>query len=106
MVADTARADIAITPERTYYRFATDSSLEDGELRAIEHYDEIAAQIIDAAIPKDGECTLSSDLRMQLFVNNRIAPEKPTEQSLERLINIISDLFPEFEFLQSFKKRS
>lgn len=103
MVADTARADIALTSERTYYRFATDTSIEDGELRAIDNYERIVAQIVDAALPREGETALPSDIRMQLFVNNRINAERPTEQSLDRLLDILSVLFPEFSFLQGFK---
>lgn len=102
-VDDTARADLALTPERTYYRFATDSSIEDGELKAVENFDVLAAEIIDAAIPLEGEQPLSSQVKLQMFVNNRLSPEKPTEQSLRRLLRVIVPLSPEFSFLEGFK---
>lgn len=102
-VEDTARADIALTPDRTYYRFATDSSIEDGELGAVDNFEALAAELIDAAIPKDGETPLPADVKLQLFVNNRLAPEHPTEQSLRRILKVIVPVFPEFSFLEGFK---
>ncbi len=102
-VEDTARADIALTAERSYYRFATDSSIEDGELGAVADFTATAAAIIDAAMPHDDEMPLPDSVRFQLFVNNRIAPEAATEQSLRRVIGVVSPLWPEFSFLEGFK---
>lgn len=101
-VVDRARADIALTPKRTYYRFATDDSIEDGELGAVNDFDAVMAEIIDAAMPREGESPLDSEVRFQLFVNNRLAPEKPTEQSLRRVIRVLLPLNAEFAFLQGF----
>lgn len=102
-VDDTARADIALTPERSYYRFATESSIEDGELTAVADFAAAAAAIVDAYMPHDGEQPLATDMRLQLFVNNRLAPEPPTEQSLARVIDTVIPLHPEFTFLAGFK---
>lgn len=102
-VEGTARADIALTPDRTYYRFATDSSIEDGELGAVDNFEALSAELIDAAMPKDGETPLPADVKLQLFVNNRLAPERPTEQSLRRILRVIVPVFPEFSFLEGFK---
>lgn len=102
-VEDTARADIALTPDRTYYRFATDSSIEDGELGAVGNFETLTAELIDAAMPQDGETLLPADVKLQLFVNNRLAPERPTEQSLKRILKVIVPVFPEFSFLEGFK---
>jgi len=102
-VDDTARADLALTPERSYYRFATDSSIEDGELAAVADFSATAAAIVDAYMPGNDETPLPADLRMQLFVNNRLASETPTEQSLTRILDTIIPLHPEFNFLTGFK---
>ena len=102
-VDDTAHADIALTPDRSYYRFATDSSIEDGELGAIADFDATAAAIVDAAMPRDAETPLPPEMRFQLFVNNRLAPEAATEQSLRRVIAAVSPLWPEFSFIEGFK---
>ncbi len=102
-VDDTARADIALTPDRSYYRFATDSSIEDGELAAVPDFTGAAAAIVDAYMPRDGEHPLAADMRLQLFVNNRLAPEAPTEQSLARVLDAVIPLHPEFTFLAGFK---
>lgn len=101
-VEDTARADLALTPDRTYYRFATDSSIEDGELAAVENFAAVAAEIIDAAMPREGESPLATEVRLQLFVNNRLSPEAPTEQSLRRVVRTVAPLAAEFSFLQGF----
>ena len=103
MVADTARADIALTPERTYYRLATDSSIEDGELAGVADFDAVAASVVDAATPLDGETPLAADVRMQVFVDNRLMPDKPTEQSLRRVIAAVAPLAAEFSFIEGFK---
>ena len=105
MVDDTARADIALTPERTYYRFATDSSIEDGELRKIDDFESIALDIKAKATALDGEENLPEGIRMQLFVDNRLFVSHQngcSEQSLSRIIHILTSLLPEFEFLRGF----
>jgi len=102
-VEDTARADVAITPERTYYRFATDLSIEDGELGAVENFKALAAELIDAALPRDSETPLPTDIKLQLFVNNRLSPEQATEQSLRRILSVVVPISPEFSFLEGFK---
>ena len=102
-IDDAARADIALTPERSYYRFATDSSIEDGELAAVADFQVAATAIIDAYMPHENEHPLPSDMRLQLFVNNRLAPEIPTDQSLDRIIDTLIPLHPEFTFLSGFK---
>ena len=101
-VEDTARADIALTPTRSYYRFATDGSIEDGELAAVDDFDSALAEVVDAAMPREGESPLPGDVRFQLFVNNRIAPEQPTEQALHRVVAALIPLHPEFAFLRGF----
>ena len=102
MADDVARADILLTSERTYYRFATESSIEDGELKAIENFDDIALQIIEESIPGEKETQLSPEIRMQIFVDNRLHVRDATEQTLTRIIDILRPLHPEFEFLGGF----
>lgn len=100
---DVARADVALAPDRIYYRFATESSVEDGNIPSIDDFEGVAARLIDSAMPREGENPLGRDLRMQFFVNNRISPEAPTEESLGRIIDILAQIAPEFEFLRGFK---
>ncbi|MDE6301099.1 MAG: hypothetical protein K2M19_05240 [Muribaculaceae bacterium] len=102
MVEDTARADLALTPQRTYYRFATESSIEDGELGAVENFDAVMAELIDAAMPRENESPLPADVKFRLFVNNRLAPERATEESLRRVIAALQPLHVEFAFLKGF----
>lgn len=102
-VADAARADIALTPERTYYRFATDDSIEDGELAPIQDdFETILADIKAGASAREGERPLAADVRAQLFEDNRLCTAPWSEESLHRVIATVAPLTPEFAFLRAF----
>lgn len=105
MVDDVARADLLLSSSRTYYRFATDSSIEDGELKGIERFESIAGDILDVVSGEVESGDVSHDVRLQLYFDNRLMPFKATEESLGRLIDILSALFPEFGFLRGFQSR-
>lgn len=102
-VNDVARADIALTGDRTYYRFATESSVEDGDLNALPDLDSVTVAITEAAKPRKDELPLSDDVRLQLFVDNVIAGSGFTEESLRRVIAEVSGLYPEFAFVEGFR---
>lgn len=100
MVDDTARADVSITPARTYYRFATDSSIEDGELAAVDDFGATAEAITAAAgIPG---AALPAGVRLQVFVNNRLHGGPSSEDALRRIVDILEPLAAEFAFLRGF----
>ncbi|MDO4319610.1 MAG: hypothetical protein Q4C34_03445 [Bacteroidales bacterium] len=102
-IDDTARADIALTPERTYYRFATDSSIEDGELAAVQgDFATVAAAIVEAAAARDGEPALPADVKIQIFVNNRLISTPASDLSLRRVVDLLQPLAAEFTFLRGF----
>lgn len=102
-VSDDARADIALTPDRSYYRIATDDSIEDGELHAVKDFENAARAVVEAYTPLPGDAALGAEMRVQLFVNNRLQTPPATEGSLQRLIAAVAPLMPEFEFLYGFK---
>lgn len=102
-VADVARADMALTPERIYYRFATDESIEDGELPpAKEDFDLLADRLLDCAKAKEGETPLAKDVKLSFFVSNRINDFAVSEQSLKRLVGELTLIADEFSFLKGF----
>ena len=102
-VADTARADIALTPERIYYRFATDDTIEDGELPAPkEDFSVLAESIVKDAEANEGETPLGDDMKVEIYVDNRVSSIKVSEQSLRRLINRLKGVAEEFAFLGGF----
>lgn len=101
-VDDTAHAAITLTPDRSYYRFATDDSIEDGELAAVSGFDTVAPAVAQAALPEEGDTPLGEDVKMQVFVDNVLMREKPTEQSLRRVVKLLAPLAPEFAFLDGF----
>lgn len=101
-VEDTARADVALTPERTYYRFATDSSIEDGELAPAADFDTVADRIVADASMRDGEALLDPKVKVQIFIDNRLQNIQVSEQSLRRIADRMADLNQEFNFLNGF----
>lgn len=102
-VDDTARADVALTPERIYYRFATDESIEDGELPgAKEDFGAIADDLLADAAAKDDEHPLSDGVKVTIFVDNRLSDIKVSEESLRRLVGRLRQVAEEFAFLCGF----
>ena len=101
-VADVARADIMLVPERVYYRFATEDSLEDGELAAVPDFAAVASELIEAAKAAEGEKSLADGILMQVFVNNRLSTDPVSEQSLRRMVNCLLPIAAEFQFLHGF----
>ncbi len=101
-VDDVARADFAFTPERTYYRFATETSIEDGDLKAIDNFDATAAKLIEVSKAKELETSLPPEMKFQVFINNRLDNSKVSEESLRRLVSKLEHLANEFAFLRGF----
>lgn len=101
-VADVARADIMLVPERVYYRFATEDSLEDGELAAVPDFEAVTAELVEAAKGAEGEKPLSDGMLTQVFVNNRLCTDAVSEQSLRRMVDRLLPIAAEFQFLHGF----
>ena len=101
-VADVARADIMLVPERVYYRFATEDSLEDGEIAAVPDYDTVTAELVEASKATEGEKPLGDGILMQVFVNNRLSIDAVSEQSLRRMVGRLLPIAAEFQFLRGF----
>ena len=101
-VTDVARADIMFTPERIYYRFATEDSLEDGELAPLSDFAVTTSSLVEVAKGRANETPLAQNVLMQVFVNNRLSSEAASEQSLSRLIRALLPITAEFQFLQGF----
>ncbi len=102
-VADMARADVALTPDRIYYRFATDESIEDGELPgAKDDFATLADELLTAATAKEGERQLSDGVKVTIFVDNRLSDIKISEESLRRLVGRLRQVAEEFAFLGGF----
>lgn len=102
-VSDAARADIALTPERIYYRFATDESIEDGELPAAkEDFNTLAGRILTAVTARDEEKSLPDDVKLTIFVDNRKHSLTVSEESLRRMVDEMHGVADEFTFLRGF----
>lgn len=92
--ADAWRIDIALTPERSYWRHATDDAINDGEEHAVPHFDSVTQAILQAYAPAPCDAPLPTDMRLQLFVNNRLQSPPPTQGSLQRIMEIVTPLLP------------
>lgn len=102
-VADAARADIALTSDRIYYRFATDESIEDGELPGIkEGFDKFVSQIIADISAREGETPLADEIKVSVFLSNRATAFDLSEESLRRIVNSLKAIADEFGFLNGF----
>ena len=101
--ADTARADIALTPDRIYYRFATDESIEDGELPGTkEEFDSFCCRLLDSVAAREAETPLADEIKLSIFTDNHTTDIKVSEQSLRRMVNELKAIADEFAFLGGF----
>lgn len=102
-ISDVARADIALTADRIYYRFATDDSIEDGELPpAKEDFNILADRLVSDLKANENECAINSEVKVDIFVNNRLSDINISEESLARFISRLCSLADEFGFLRGF----
>ena len=99
---DEARADIAMSDGRVYYRFATDDTIEDGDLPLKEDFANLSGEILDALTPREGEHEPGEDLTLKIFIDNMLTACKYSEQSLARAVYRLTDLAEEFIFLKGF----
>ncbi|MDE6240200.1 MAG: hypothetical protein K2M54_09490 [Muribaculaceae bacterium] len=101
--ADTARADIALTPERIYYRFATDESIEDGGLPGSkDDFGKLTSDLLVAATAGESERPLADGVKVTVFVDNHLSDIKFSEESLRRLVHSLRHVAEEFAFLGGF----
>lgn len=100
---DIARADIAITPDKCYYRFMTQDSLEDGELPGMhDGFETFATQLCDIFKPGIGISTDISPLRFSLFINNRsVTPAVLNHDTLKAWSEKLAGHYDEMSFLLS-----
>lgn len=101
---DMARVDAALIPGKTYYRFATDDSIEDGELRPDEKLFEPLAQSLLGVFEAESDAASPGiePLQFTLFVNNvRVTPATLTRATLRSFANLLADAHPEFGFMHS-----
>ncbi len=99
-----ARADVLLRSDRIYYRFATESQVEDGDLPGLgDRMASTGERLLDAVHGREGETPIDpAELRVSVFVDNLVRPVGPTEQSLRRLAQALERESPEFAFLNNF----
>lgn len=100
-VPDQIRADVAMTEDKTYYRFATDDSIEDGELPGLKkEFDKFTEHLLESFTPGIGITTDISPVKFTLFVNNVVVrPAVLNRDTLRAFISKLADKYNEFTFL-------
>ena len=93
---------VSSVPERIFYRFATEDSLEDGELAPLPDFAATINSLVEVAKGCANETPLAENVLKQVFVNNGLSCEPVSEQSLSRLIRALLPITAEFQFLQGF----
>jgi hypothetical protein len=103
-IEDNARADVAMTPDKTYYRFATLDTLEDGELPGLnEKFGNFAEDLLSSFNAGVGASADISPVKFTLFVNNRVAqPVILNNDTLRKFVSTLADKYDEFGFLAGF----
>ncbi len=96
------RADVSISMDKIYYRFATPDSVEDGELPIKQDASaRLIAELLES-IDTAGKSEDIAPLRFKIYVNNQV--HKPKSLSVKTLSNFIDTLaadHAEFTFLNA-----
>lgn len=103
-IDDNARADVAMTSEKTYYRFATVDTLEDGELPGMgEQFATFAEKLLSTFNAGVGTTGSIEPVKFTIFVNNRVAtPVILNNDTLRTFVNMLAEVHDEFGFLTGF----
>lgn len=104
-VRDKARADIAISADRIYYRFATEDTADEGDLPGPgEQLELLVARLNDALRPVEGEAPITdNDFSAKLFVDNKLQPNlNLTSGAVRRLANLLRARDDAFAFILGF----
>lgn len=104
-VRDKARADIAISADRIYYRFATDDTADEGDLPGPgEELDLFAARLSEAFRPGEGETPITdADFSAKLFLDNKLQSGFAlTPESIRRGTTLLRSRDDAFAFLLGF----
>ena len=102
MLDDSARADVALTAERCYYRFSTDDSIEDGDLPPVDDFDTFCDELLAALDTDEGGDIAGRSLRVSVFVDNRVWRPASGEfgiAGLKRAAVLLGTIAPEFAFV-------
>lgn len=102
-VPDVGRADVAMTADKTYYRFATDDSIEDGELPGLhERFSDAVLHALEAFSPGVNVAADIAPMRFTLFINNRsVAPAVLNPETLRTFTRRLANLYAEMAFVAS-----
>ena len=103
-IADTAAAHATLSPDKTYYSFATPDSVEEGELAAADpDFDAFCTRLLNCFNAGVSTPQSIDPVRFQVFVNNRaMVPVILSPDTLQAFIDVLSRAQDEFAFLDGF----
>lgn len=104
-VEGTARADVMLTADRTYYRFATVDSVEDGELPGHpDTFDAFAGELLAVFNDSTSDGAPIDPVRFTIFVNStRVTPLTLNNDTLRTFIEKMARYAEEFAFMRGFE---
>ena len=104
IVPDRARADVMLRADRVYYRFATESQAEDGDLPGLgDRMTVTCERLLDALTAREGEQAVKAEeMKVTVFVDNTARTVAVSEESVARLAEALARESAEFEFLKRF----
>lgn len=104
---DIARADIALTSDKCYYRFMTEDSIEDGELPgAHEEFETLAVQLCNIFKPGVGISKDITPLHFTFFINNQsVTPAVLNHDTLRSWSEKLTEHYNEMSFLRLLTHR-
>ncbi len=98
---DIARADILLSPDRIYYRFATDDSIEDGQLPPYKgDFAELVTDII-SSLPANTNIA-GDNVKMTVFIDNKLSVITSDVDTIRKTVARLCDVADEFAFLRGF----
>lgn len=98
---DIARADILLSADRIYYRFATDDSIEDGQLPPYKgDFAAFANEIVSEL--DNAKSTGDDSVKMTVFVDNKLATNTTDCETIAKTVATLCTVADEFAFLRGF----
>ncbi len=98
LASENARCDATLTADKTYYRFMSEDSIEDGELPGLkECFESEVATLLDCFHASPELSSSIEPLRFRLFVNNTLVhPVTLNRSSLRKFMSRLASLYIEF----------
>ena len=100
-VPDRARADVLVTNDRIYYRFATPDTLDQGDLPGLKGDTPAMLDRIAKACTADGNLIPPEELKITVKTDDTLL-HTISESALREIVGILQEIDEVFLFLRGF----